>query len=80
MDEFVKIEETVFPVPSGNVRGYVFATMPFKGKQKRIAHAHLLVDETPSVTIEIPKAVPLDQLDALADGLKAFAAKVREHA
>ncbi|HBO7920524.1 hypothetical protein ACPA2N_22390 [Ectopseudomonas hydrolytica] len=53
------------------------ATLPIKGKSKRIAHATLLVDETPSVYIEVPKAAPLDRLDAIAEGLKAFAAKVR---
>ena len=77
MQTDTEIQATVFDVPSGNVRGFVTAILPIKGKSKRIAHATLLVDETPSVYIEVPKAAPLDRLDAIAEGLKAFAAKVR---
>lgn len=79
MNHEVKIEAELFDQPSGSVRGTVTAAMALKGKHKRIAHAYLLVGEAPTITIEVPKSVPLDQLDALADGLKAFAAKVREH-
>lgn len=78
MQNQTEIEAAVFDTPSGNVRGYVTATLPIKGKSKRIAHATLLVDKSPSVYIEVPKSAPLDSLDAIAEGLKAFAAKVRE--
>lgn len=79
MTDKVKIEAELFEQPSGSVRGTVTAFMAHKGKHKRIAHAFLLVGEAPTITIEVPKSVPLDQLDTLADGLKAFASKVREH-
>lgn len=79
MTHEVKIEAELFDQPSGSVRGTVTAAMLLKGKHKRIAHAYLLVGEAPTITIEVPKTVPLGQLDALAEGLKEFAAKVREH-
>ncbi|KSC76899.1 hypothetical protein AO888_02790 [Pseudomonas aeruginosa] len=78
MQTQTEIQAAVFDTPSGNVRGCVTATFPIKGKSKRIAHATLLVDEPPSLYIEVPKTAPLDCLDAMAEGLKAFTAKVRE--
>lgn len=73
-----QIEAAVFEIPSGNVRGYVTATLAIKGRSRRIAHATLLVNAAPSIYLEVPKTAPLNQIDEIADGLKAFAAKVRE--
>lgn len=73
-----EIEVIVFEQPAGDVRGMVNAFMQIKGKQKRIAHATLLVDEQPSVSLEVPRNLPLDQIEAVAESLKAFVAKVRE--
>lgn len=73
-----EIEVTVFDQPSGNVRGMVNAFMPIRGKQKRIAHATLLIDEAPTVSLEVPNKLALDQIEDVADNLKAFVAKVRE--
>lgn len=73
-----EINVTLFDKPSGNVRGMVGAFMPVKGKQRRIAHATLLVGEAPAVSIEVPGKVPLDEIEVVAASLKAFAAKVRE--
>jgi hypothetical protein len=73
-----EINVTLFDQPSGNVRGMVNAFMPIKGKQKRIAHATLLVDQPPSISIEVPKSLPFDLIEGVADNLKAFVAKVRE--
>lgn len=73
-----EINVTIFEQPSGNVRGMVTAFMPIKGKQKRIAHAILLVDETPSVSLFVPSKLPLDEVAAVAANLTAFAAKVHE--
>jgi len=73
-----EIEVTLFDKPSGNVRGMVTAFMPIKGKQKRIAHATLLAAEAPSVLIEVPGRLTFDQIEAVADNLKAFPARVRE--
>lgn len=75
-----EIDVTLFDKPSGNVRGMVNAFMPIKGKQKRIAHATLLVDEQPSISLEVPRNLTLDQVEAVADQLKAFVAKVSEFA
>lgn len=73
-----EIELTLFEQPAGNVRGMVNAFMLVKGKQKRIAHATLLVDEKPSVSLEVPGNLPLDRIEEVADNLNAFVAKVRE--
>ncbi|MDG1580960.1 hypothetical protein [Pseudomonas sp. GOM6] len=72
------IDVTLFDQPSGNVRGMVTAFVPIKGKQKRIAHATLLVGKAPTVSLEVPTKLPLDQVEAVAIGLTAFAAKVIE--
>jgi hypothetical protein len=73
-----EINVTLFDQPSGNVRGMVTALMPIKGKQKRIAHATLLVGGAPSISLEVPSKLPIDQVESVADNLAAFAAKVRE--
>lgn len=77
MSNTVEISAELFEKPSGTVLGFVTATMLIKGKHKRFAHATLLVGESPQITIEAPKSLPLDQVDILADNLKAFADKVR---
>lgn len=78
MSTSAEIDVTLFDKPSGNVLGIVNAFMPIKGKQKRIAHATLLVDEQPSISIDVPRNLTLDQIGAVADQLKAFVAKVNE--
>lgn len=77
MSNSLAITAEMFEQPSGTVLGLVNATMLIKGKQKRFAHATLLVGQSPQITIEAPKSLPLDQLDIFADNLKAFADKVR---
>lgn len=73
-----EINVTMFEKPSGNVRGMVTAFMKINGKPKRIAHATLLVGEAPTVSIELPKRLPFDLIETVADNLKAFASKVRD--
>nr|WP_073674536.1 hypothetical protein [Pseudomonas aeruginosa] len=73
-----EIEVIMFEQPSGNVRGMVNAFMPVKGKQKRIAHATLLLEDQPSISLEVPRNLSLDQIGEVADNLNAFAVKVRE--
>ncbi|MGG2576081.1 hypothetical protein ACQYZY_28640 [Pseudomonas aeruginosa] len=74
------IESIVFPEPDENFRGVVNAFMPLNGKQQRIARATLLVDKAPTVSLEVPSKIAVDQIEAVAETLKAFAAKVREMA
>ncbi|RMN21111.1 hypothetical protein ALQ64_02830 [Pseudomonas cannabina] len=73
-----EMEQTLFDKPSGNVRGLVHAFVMIKGKRKRIAHATLLVGEQPSISVEVPRNLTLEQIEAVADRLKAFVAKVSE--
>lgn len=73
-----EISASLFDDPSGSVRGIVTAFMPIKGRQKRIAHATLMVDQAPSIALELPKSLALDEIEAAAANLQAFAAKVRE--
>ncbi|MBX8557019.1 hypothetical protein K5D56_26180 [Pseudomonas cichorii] len=73
-----EIDVILFDKPSGNVRGMANAFMTIKGKQKRIAHATLLVDEQPSISLDVPRNLTLEQIEAVAHQLKAFVAKVSE--
>jgi hypothetical protein len=72
------IESIVFPEPDKNFRGIVNAFMPVNGKQRRIARARLFVDEVPTVSLEVPSKIAVDQIEAFAETLKAFASKVSE--
>lgn len=73
-----QIEVTMFDTPSGNVRGMVNTFITIKGKQKRVAHATLLVGDSPTIAIDVPKALQLDQIATITQALNAFEAKVRE--
>nr|WP_192963402.1 hypothetical protein [Pseudomonas fluorescens]CEK42227.1 hypothetical protein PQBR57_0274 [Pseudomonas fluorescens SBW25] len=44
-----QIDVIMFDTPSGNVRGLVNTFLTIKGKQKRIAHATLMVGESPNI-------------------------------
>lgn len=72
--ESIKVE--MFDKPSGSVRGLVVAFATIKGKQKRIAHATILVDKQPTIALEIPRGVPVGDIPALAGILNEFAARV----
>lgn len=74
-----QIDETFFATPYEGIRGTVIAFMPIKGKLKRIAHATVFTDRPPSITIETPKSLPLEQIEQMANHLKAFANKVKSH-
>lgn len=78
MADAAEIEVIVFEQASGNVRGSVNAFMPVKGKAKRIAHATLLVNEQPAVSLNVPQNLTLDEIEAVAANLNSFVAKVRE--
>lgn len=71
------VEETIFDAPSGNVRGLVTAFVELKGKRKRIAHATLLTDRKPDVTLDIPKKIGVTEIAALSVALNDFASRVQ---
>lgn len=73
----MSVEETIFEAPSGNVRGLVTAFMEVNGKQKRIAHATLLTDRAPDVTLEVPKKIEVTAVAALTAALNEFAERVQ---
>lgn len=74
-----EIVVNVFEAPAGKVRGFLNAHMLIKGKSmKRIAHAILLVGKAPTITIDVPAKLTVDQMDCVGSLLKEFSAKVRE--
>jgi hypothetical protein len=42
------IEVTIFPKPSGNVKGIIVATLD----ERRVGHAYLYTDKAPEVTLD----------------------------
>lgn len=78
MDSPAEFDVIIFDQPSGNVRGVVNVVMSINGKQKRIANATLHTDEKPSVSIEVPRKLSLEQVESVANNLKSFVAKLNE--
>jgi len=70
------VEVNMFSQPSGTVRGIVTAFMNRKGKRIRIAHATLLVAQEPTLTVEIPRKMAMEELLAALEVLKEFAKTV----
>lgn len=69
------VEVTIFKVPSGDVRGVVYAAM---GKD-RVAHAYLHVTEPPKITLDKVKGKPtLTEVRQVADLLIRFADTVEK--
>ncbi len=73
------IEVDLFDKPSGNVRGIVTAFLSIKGKNKRIAHATLLVGEAATVALDVPAKLTLDLVGEVSALLTNFAATVHKH-
>lgn len=71
-----KVQTTLFDAPSGDVRGFVVGCMTYRGKQKRIAHAMLLVDKAPTITLEIPGKVSPDDVKEIMAVLTDFQAEL----
>lgn len=70
------IQKDIFNVPSGNVRGVIFATFGEGKKEKRIALATLYVDKEPSISLSLPSKPALSDVTDYADALKEFYAEV----
>jgi hypothetical protein len=73
----MQAEVRIFEQPSGNVRGTVAMFVPIRGKQVRIAHAFLLIDEAPDIGTYVPKRLTLEEVEAVFRGMAAFTEKLR---
>lgn len=63
----------LFDPPSGSVRGVMTASLMLGNKMKRIAHATLLMDRAPDITLSIPQSKQsMEELARIAECLKAF--------
>jgi hypothetical protein len=71
------IETTMFDKPSGSVRGMVSVSINWRGKGKQIAHATILVDKEPSISIKVPASPTLDEISHITAALSEFSAKVK---
>ena len=69
------IQVTMFPVPSGNVSGIVAGFSKVAGKTKRIAHATVLTDKEPAVSLSLPAKVDLRDMGELIAVLTSFTDK-----
>lgn len=72
----METEVQLFDKASGNVRGFATTTVILKGKRVRVAHATLLVDAGPDISISVPKRLSLEEIDQVAQAMKDFSAKV----
>jgi hypothetical protein len=76
MNHPVRITE--FEKPSGKVRGVVTAFADLQGKdERRIAHAFLLVDSDPDISLDVPKRLLASEVAVVANGLLEFLATVQ---
>jgi len=71
------IETTVFDKPSGDVRGVVVASITLRGKGKQLAHATILVNKEPSISVKVPASPTLDEIGDITAALIAFSDKVK---
>jgi hypothetical protein len=76
MNPTVKVTE--FENPSSKVRGVVAAFADLQGKaERRIAHAFLLVDADPDISLDLPRRLRASEVAVVANGLLAFLAAVQ---
>jgi hypothetical protein len=76
-NNFQAIEETMFPTPSGTVRGVINANMQTKKGEKVIAKSTLTTDGPATISLSLPSSVTPDELDQVTATLRDFAARVR---
>lgn len=66
-------EHMMFNPPSGNVKGLLTVFLGKKGgKENAVGNCTFLVDETPDITIKYPKAVHIDDIQAINAVLNEF--------
>lgn len=74
-----ELEVLVFDKPSGNVAGVLIALLPDnKGKPRRLAHAYILVDDLPKVTVTPPASLSMATLAQVNDLLRRFETQLHE--
>ena len=66
------LEVIVFDKPSGDVIATMAAMMVIGGKKRRLAHAYILTDKGPSITLDPPRALSLAELAQAMDLLARF--------
>ncbi|WP_186130652.1 hypothetical protein [Burkholderia gladioli] len=73
----MNIDELRFDPPSDNVRRTVTLHVTVKGKARRIAIATLLTSGDPTIQLSVPARLGLAEIDDVAQGLIAFADRLR---
>lgn len=74
-----KLEENVFAQPQGNVRGFLIAMVTYSnGKEKRLAHSYLLVDQISRISLDVPKTAEVTDLPVIQEALAAFTKRLSE--
>lgn len=68
----MNIETTIFPQPSGGIRGIVIGVMTLNKKEVRVGHAYVMVEGEPQVMLKVPGNVPFGEIEALTLGLTQF--------
>lgn len=71
------IEAALFDKPSGDVLGVVVASITLRGKGKPLAHATILVNKEPSISVKVPASPTLDEIGDIIAALIAFSDKVK---
>ncbi|MBU9200100.1 hypothetical protein KTD31_01615 [Burkholderia multivorans] len=66
------LDVIVFDEPSGDVIATMAATMLIGGKKRRLAHAYILTDKGPAITLDPPRALSLAELAEAMDLLARF--------
>ncbi|HDR9109725.1 hypothetical protein [Paraburkholderia sp. A3RO-2L] len=66
------LDVIVFDRPSGDVIATMSATMVISGKRRRLAHAYILTDKGPSITLDPPRALSMAELAQAMDLLARF--------
>lgn len=76
----MRIEKEIFKQPSGQVRGSIIMFIPVGKRERRIAHALLLVDAPTDITLDLPKGKLSHQAVAeFSKALAAFSLEVAKH-
>ncbi|MBC8741690.1 hypothetical protein F6X40_34580 [Paraburkholderia sp. UCT31] len=72
------VEVLLFDTPSGDIRGTVLGFGLFKGKGKRIAHAYIPVEGEPKISLDVPKAVTVEDIARIGGVLALFVEKLND--
>lgn len=70
------IETTLFDRPTDEVRGVVVTSITLRDKGMQLAHATILVNKEPSISVKVPASPTLDEIGNITAALIAFSDKV----